>query len=89
MAGGTGMRQNEIIQLEWANVDFQVGFVRHRAAKTKSDEARPVRLLPDVIAMLKEIPCAIHTKMSSYLQRAALYPIGLDTSIKFGKTLSR
>ena len=89
MAGGTGMRQNEIIQLEWANVDFQVGFVRHRAAKTKSDEARPVRLLPDVIAMLKEIPRAIHTKNVFLSAKGRPYPIGLDTSIKFGKTLSR
>ena len=62
MARGTGMRQNEIIQLEWADVDLQDGFVRLRASKTKTDEARSVRLLPDVIVMLKEIPRAIHTK---------------------------
>ena len=89
MARGTGMRQNEIIQLEWTDVDLQDGFVRLRASKTKTDEARSVRLLPDVIVMLKEIPRAIHTKKSSYPQRAARYPIGLGTSIKFGKTLSR
>ena len=62
MARGTGMRQNEIIQLEWTDVDLQEGFVRLRALKTKTDEARSVRLLPDVIAMLKEIPRAIHTQ---------------------------
>jgi len=62
MARGTGVRQNEIIQLEWADVDLQDGFVRLRASKTKTDEARSVRLLPDVIVMLKEIPRAIHTK---------------------------
>ena len=56
------MQQNEIIQLEWADVDLQEGFVRLRASKTKTDEARSVRLLPDVIVMLKEIPRAIHTK---------------------------
>ena len=36
--------------------------MRLRASKTKTDEARSVRLLPDVIVMLKEIPRAIHTK---------------------------
>ncbi len=62
MARGTGMRQNEIIQLEWSDVDLQEGFVRLSASKTKTDEARSIRLLPNVIAMLKEIPRAIHTK---------------------------
>ena len=36
--------------------------MRLRASKTKTDEARSVRLLPDVIVMLREIPRAIHTK---------------------------
>jgi len=69
MARGTGMRQNEIIQLEWADVDLQDGFVRLRASKTKTDEARSVRLLPDVIVMLKEIPRAIHTKKSLLIRK--------------------
>ena len=62
MARGTGMRQNEIIQLELAYVDLKDGFVRLRASKTKTDEARSIRLMPEVIVMLKEIPRAIHTK---------------------------
>ena len=61
MAHGTGMRQNEILQLEWSEVDFKTGFVRLRASKTKTDEARSVRLLPDVLQMLHEIPRSIHT----------------------------
>ncbi len=89
MARGTGMRQNEIIQLEWDDVDLQDGFVRLRASKTKTIEARSVRL-PDVIVMLKNDTTLVFTlKKFSYPQRAARYLIGLDTSIKYGKTLSR
>ena len=56
------MRQKEIIQLELADVDLQQGFVTLTASKTKTDEARSVCLLPNVIAMLREIPQANHTK---------------------------
>ena len=49
MAYWTGMRQREIIQLEWNSVDLEDGFVRLRAAQTKADEARSVRLSPQVI----------------------------------------
>ncbi len=55
MAYWTGMRQREIIQLEWNSVDLKDGFVRLRAAQTKTDEARSVRLSPQVIQMLGEI----------------------------------
>ena len=62
MAYGTGMRQGEIIQLQWGDVDLKAGFVRLKAATTKTDEARSVRLLPEVLAMLHDIPRAIHTQ---------------------------
>ena len=55
MAYWTGMRQKEILQLEWNSVDLKEGFVRLRATQTKTDEARSVRLLPQVIQMLGEI----------------------------------
>lgn len=61
MAWGTGMRQNEIIQLEWREVDLKEGFVRLSASKTKTDEARSVRLLPEIVEMLRGIPRQIHT----------------------------
>ena len=61
MARGTGMRQNEIIQLEWREVDLKGGFVRLSASKTKTDEARSVRLLPEILEMLRDIPRQIHT----------------------------
>ncbi len=61
MAWGTGMRQNEIIQLEWREVDLSYGFVRLGASKTKTNEARSVRLLPEVLEMFKDIPRQIHS----------------------------
>lgn len=62
MAHGTGMRQGEILQLKWSDVDLKTGFVRLKAASTKTDEARLVRLLPAVLKMLHEIPRFLHTQ---------------------------
>jgi len=62
MARGTGMRQSEILKLQWSDVDLQTGFVRLKASMTKTDEARSVRLLPEVTAMLRETPRALHTQ---------------------------
>ena len=62
MAYWTGMRQKEIIQLEWNSVDLKAGFIRLKAAQTKTDEARSVRLSPQVLQMIKEIPKAPHTR---------------------------
>ena len=62
MAYWTGMRQKEIIQLEWNAVDLKIGFIRLKAAQTKTDEARSVRLSPQVIQMMKKIPDTPHTR---------------------------
>jgi len=62
MAQGTGMRQDEIIQLKWDAVDLDRGFVKLEAHETKTREARTVRLLPHVIEMLEEIPRFDHTR---------------------------
>ena len=56
MAYWTGMRQKEIIQLEWNAVGLKEGFIRLRAEQTKTNEARIVRLSPQALQMLKEIP---------------------------------
>jgi integrase len=56
MAHGTGMRQNEIIQLKWSSVDIEQKFLRLSASETKHEIARSVKLMPHVIEMLKEIP---------------------------------
>ena len=62
MAQGTGMRQNEIIQLKWDSVDLDRGFVRLKAKETKTRQARSVKLVPNVIEMLQEIPRETHTR---------------------------
>ena len=56
------MHQREIIQLEWNSVDLEDGFARLRAAQTKTDEARSVRLSPQVIQMLGEIQRTLQWK---------------------------
>lgn len=56
MAQGTGMRQDEIVQLIWEKVDLENGWVRLRSLDTKTKSSRKVRLLPHVIEMLREIP---------------------------------
>ncbi len=62
MAQGTGMRQNEIIQLKWDSVVLDRGFVRLKAKETKTRQARSVKLVPNVIEMLQEIPRETHTR---------------------------
>ena len=66
MAYWTGMRQKEIIQLEWNAVDLKEGFVRLSAEQTKTNEARNeariVKLSPQVLQMLKEIPRTLEWK---------------------------
>ena len=61
MAQGTGMRENEIVCLEWHSVDLDGGFVRLGQHETKNNKARLIRLPPHVIAMLREIPRFNHT----------------------------
>lgn len=61
MAQGTGMRQNEIVQLKWRWVDLDEGFVEIPAEITKTGESRVARLSVNVINMLKEIPRFSHT----------------------------
>ena len=38
MAHGTRMRQGEILKLKWSDVDLKTGFVRLKAAITKTDD---------------------------------------------------
>ena len=62
MAQGTGMRQNEILQLNWDSVDLERGFVRLKGTQTKAGKSRLVKLLPDVIEMLRQIPRKQNTR---------------------------
>ena len=69
------MRQSEILKLQWSDVDLQTGFVRLKASMTKTDEARSVRLLPEVTAMLRETPRALHTPPSLFICYEQAHPL--------------
>jgi integrase len=60
MAYYTGMRQGEILNLKWDQVDIKGGMVRLRPEDTKTDDARTIPLHPEVIAMLNAMPRTIH-----------------------------
>lgn len=57
----TGMRKSEILLLTWDEVDLSNGFVRLQADRTKTKVARSIRLPPELIAMLKRLPRALHS----------------------------
>jgi integrase len=60
MAYYTGMRQGEILNLKWDQVDIKGGMVRLRPEDTKTDDARTIPLHTEVIAMLNAMPRTIH-----------------------------
>ncbi len=51
----TGWRRNEILSLQWRQVDFQAGMVRLDPGMTKNDEGRtfPFGALPELAAVLQ------------------------------------
>jgi integrase len=48
----SGMREGEILGLEWPQVDFLHSVIRLRAGETKNDEAREVPIVPQLRALL-------------------------------------
>jgi integrase len=50
----SGMREGEILGLEWNQVDFLRGVIQLRAGETKNDEARQVPIVPQLRALLVE-----------------------------------
>jgi len=62
MAYMTGMRQREIIGLQWDSVDLKRGFIRLKASETKTRTARLVKLVPEVIEMLVGIRRSSETR---------------------------
>ena len=63
----TGMRQGEILQIEWSQVDFEKGFIRLRADQTKSKTARAVFLCAEAIEVLKRIPKDLRCKQRVFV----------------------
>jgi integrase len=64
MARYTGMRQGEIIGLQWYDVDLKRGFAHLR--QTKSGESRMVPLSTQVVEMLSKTPLS---ELESYIFR--------------------
>lgn len=52
LAVTTGMRRGEIMELRWPDVDLQRGYATLR--DTKNGDTRVAKLMPDVIALLRE-----------------------------------
>ena len=52
----TGMRQGEIMSLDWNQVDLKKKLIHLRAAQTKSNKGRPVAFNDEVLDMLLKAP---------------------------------
>ena len=63
----TGMRQGEILQIEWSQFDFEKGFVRLRADQTKSKTARAVSLCQEAVDVFKRIPKDLRFKQRVFV----------------------
>jgi integrase len=57
----TGMRRSEVVGLLWSEIDFEKGFIRLPASRTKPKVARPVPIPPPVKNMLERLPRGLHT----------------------------
>jgi integrase len=49
----TGMRRGEILGLRWNRVDFKTGFIRLKAADTKSNDGRIIPMTPELTTLLR------------------------------------
>jgi integrase len=50
----SGMREGEILGLEWSQVDFLRGVIQLRVGETKNDEAREIPIVPQLRTLLIE-----------------------------------
>jgi integrase len=50
----SGMREGEILGLDWSQVDFLRGVIQLRAGETKNDEAREIPIVPQLRILLVE-----------------------------------
>jgi len=56
-----GMRQREILELTWDNVDFESNFIRLSGMETKTGFKRRIPIHPRVREMLINLPRGLHT----------------------------
>lgn len=67
----TGMRQGEILNLTWGQVNLKEGFIRLTPRNTKTAEGRLVPLTNELIEMLKARPKGLpHTPVFTYKGRS-------------------
>jgi integrase len=69
----TGMRQGEILNLTWGQVDLKEGFINLRVEDTKTEEARSVPLTDELIEMFKAMREVLHmpqVKVFNYAGRS-------------------
>jgi integrase len=57
----TAMRQGEILNLKWGQVDLKEGFIRLRPEDTKTDEGRLVPLNQELLEMFRAMPRGLPT----------------------------
>ena len=51
----SGMRRGEILGLTWDKLDLKAGFIRLKGADTKTKKSRIIPLLPDVVALFRDL----------------------------------
>lgn len=67
----TAMRQGEILNLTWGQVDLKEGFIHLGPEDTKTNEGRSIPLYPELMEMLKAMPRGLPgVRVFSYKGRA-------------------
>lgn len=51
----TGWRKTSILKMEWSRVDFEEGWIRLEAVRTKNRKATKFPLVPDLLALFTEL----------------------------------
>jgi integrase len=62
MAYLTGMRKQEVLFLDWSEVDLKQGFIRLEAERTKTKMARSIPITKEIYDLLKSLPRGIKSR---------------------------
>ncbi|MGD9561995.1 MAG: tyrosine-type recombinase/integrase [Pyrinomonadaceae bacterium] len=79
----TGLRRGELFQLQWRDIDFENGLIRLRPEITKTDKARTVPMLSNVIQILSDMK----TKAGKALPEDAVFAGGNSGGAFFSEQL--
>lgn len=76
------MRQGEILNLTWGQVDLKKGFIRLRPEDTKANEGRLVPLNQELVDMLQTMPRGLPgVKVFTYDGKSTGGCRGMTTSV--------